>query len=106
MDPDVHRDDEAKRPGSLGRSRNDYSAPNQAHGCARRRRWRASSENHTFRSKPRREGKEPESPIDMERPTGIEPVALAWEARVLPLYEGRLAPILARVCGRLNSVVA
>ena len=25
----------------------------------------------------------------MERGTGIEPVALAWEARVLPLYEPR-----------------
>ncbi len=26
-------------------------APHQAHGCARRRRWRASSENHAFSSK-------------------------------------------------------
>jgi hypothetical protein len=25
----------------------------------------------------------------VERPTGIEPVAPAWEAGVLPLYEGR-----------------
>src|SRR5207237_9707187 len=27
----------------------------------------------------------------MERPTGIEPVASAWEAEVLPLYEGRVS---------------
>ena len=26
----------------------------------------------------------------VERPTGIEPVASAWEAEVLPLYEGRV----------------
>jgi hypothetical protein len=26
----------------------------------------------------------------LERPTGIEPVASAWEAEVLPLYEGRV----------------
>lgn len=57
------------------------------------------------RRKPR-EGKEPDSRIDMERPAGIEPAALAWEARVLPLYEGRLPVILARVSRRLNTVVA
>ena len=27
----------------------------------------------------------------VERPTGIEPVASAWEAEVLPLYEGRVS---------------
>jgi hypothetical protein len=32
----------------------------------------------------------------MERGTGIEPVAQAWEAWVLPLYEPRLISILAR----------
>ena len=27
----------------------------------------------------------------LERAMGIEPTALAWEARVLPLYDARLA---------------
>lgn len=26
----------------------------------------------------------------VERPTGIEPVSSAWEAEVIPLYDGRL----------------
>ena len=35
----------------------------------------------------------------MERVMGIEPTALAWEARVLPLYDTRAALFLARLHG-------
>src|SRR5258705_1499514 len=34
---------------------------------------------------------------ELERPTGIEPVAPAWEAGVLPLYEGRLEAGILRL---------
>lgn len=27
---------------------------------------------------------------EMERVTGVEPVSLAWEARVIPIYDTRL----------------
>ena len=33
----------------------------------------------------------------LERAMGIEPTALAWEARVLPLYDARAAPHFTRV---------
>ena len=72
--------------------------PNQAHGCARRRRWRDSSENHAFRSKPpaRVAGRpsrrfympsQERQPCEarLERVMGIEPTLVAWEATVLPL---------------------
>ena len=28
--------------------------------------------------------------LEMERVTGVEPVSLAWEARVIPIYDTRL----------------
>ena len=34
----------------------------------------------------------------VERAMGIEPTALAWEARVLPLYDARVAPYSMRGC--------
>ena len=27
---------------------------------------------------------------EMERPAGVEPASLAWEAKVIPIYDGRL----------------
>jgi hypothetical protein len=35
----------------------------------------------------------------VERAMGIEPTALAWEARVLPLYDARRARHFTRVWG-------
>ncbi len=37
----------------------------------------------------------------VERAMGIEPTALAWEARVLPLYDARAAPHSTRSLRRL-----
>src|ERR1700691_4126017 len=38
----------------------------------------------------------------VERAMGIEPTAQAWEAWVLPLYDARLRPIIARSHQRAN----
>ena len=32
----------------------------------------------------------PEPLVEMERVTGVEPVSLAWEARVIPIYDTRM----------------
>jgi hypothetical protein len=40
----------------------------------------------------------------LERPTGIEPVASAWEAEVLPLYEGRVA-CADLTCGKARALI-
>lgn len=48
------------------------------------------------------------SEFNVERAMGIEPTALAWEARVLPLYDarsGRQAAILCAEGGRFNVPV-
>ena len=40
----------------------------------------------------------------MERAMGIEPTALAWEARVLPLYDAREGAHSMRYCAALQSL--
>ena len=73
----------------------------EAQGCARRRRWRATSENRTFRSSPQRLRQESNAPKKkMERVMGIEPTLVAWEATVLPLNYTRFASdSMHRPCG-------
>jgi hypothetical protein len=42
----------------------------------------------------------------LERAMGIEPTALAWEARVLPLYDARAIAILRGLPTLLNNSLA
>src|SRR3989344_3294312 len=67
-----------------------------------------------FRHRPRPESKKPRNLVrnqgfincDLERAMGIEPTALAWEARVLPLYDARSGCLYTGSLGRNEACSA
>src|SRR3990167_6058095 len=66
------------------------------------------------RHRPRPESKKPRNLFrsqgfkncDLERAMGIEPTALAWEARVLPLYDARSGCLYTGSLGRNEACSA